>query len=101
MATIQNGRLTHDHRGELVVFMIGMRVNRWWRVRSWLPVLASIQWAALGVTALGCLLFAEAEVELAELVVQTVVGSAKLAPSVPLKKTGPNGARVPATLANT
>ena len=42
MATIQNGRLTHDHRGELVVFMIGMRVNRWWRPDQWLPVFSAM-----------------------------------------------------------
>jgi Domain of unknown function (DUF4188) len=30
-------RVTHGHRGELAVFLIGMRVNRWWRVDQWLP----------------------------------------------------------------
>ncbi|WP_119696392.1 DUF4188 domain-containing protein [Microbacterium halotolerans] len=30
-------RLTHDYDGELVVFLIGMRINRWSRVRDWLP----------------------------------------------------------------
>lgn len=30
---------THDGDGEgVVVFLIGMRVNRWWRVDRWLPV---------------------------------------------------------------
>ena len=32
MATIANGRMTHQHDGELVVFLIGMRFNRPWRV---------------------------------------------------------------------
>ena len=38
MARIENGRMTHDHDGELVVFLIGMRINRWWRPDLWLPV---------------------------------------------------------------
>ena len=38
MAKIENGRMTHDHDGELVVFLIGMRINRWWRPDLWLPV---------------------------------------------------------------
>lgn len=29
--------VTHGHEGELAVFLIGMRVNRWWRVDQWLP----------------------------------------------------------------
>lgn len=38
MTTIENGRMTHRHDGELVVFLIGMRINRWWRPDRWLPV---------------------------------------------------------------
>ncbi len=34
---IVRGRYTHDHEGPLVVFLIGMRVNRWWRPDVWLP----------------------------------------------------------------
>lgn len=30
-------RSTHHHEGEVVVFLIGMRVNRWRSVRSWWP----------------------------------------------------------------
>lgn len=30
--------MTHQHDGELVVFLIGMRINRWWRFDLWLPV---------------------------------------------------------------
>ncbi len=32
------GRMTHDHDGPLGVFLIGMRLNRWWRVDQWFPV---------------------------------------------------------------
>ena len=42
MPRVQRGRFTHEHEGPVVVFLLGMRVNRWWRVRSWLPVLASM-----------------------------------------------------------
>ncbi|MDH5671718.1 MAG: DUF4188 domain-containing protein [Myxococcales bacterium] len=31
-------RMTADHHGGVVVFLIGMRVNRWRDVRRWLPV---------------------------------------------------------------
>ena len=31
-------RMTHDHEGELVVFLIGMRINKPWRLNLWLPV---------------------------------------------------------------
>nr|WP_309298779.1 DUF4188 domain-containing protein [Agromyces rhizosphaerae] len=37
MAKVNTGRMTHRHDGELVVFLIGMRVNRWWRPDLWLP----------------------------------------------------------------
>lgn len=42
MATIEHGRMTHQHDGELVVFLIGMRINRWWRPDRWLPVFAAM-----------------------------------------------------------
>ncbi|GAA4975254.1 DUF4188 domain-containing protein [Kineococcus glutinatus] len=38
----QPRRTTHDHDGDLVVFLIGMRINRPLRVRAWLPVLAAM-----------------------------------------------------------
>ncbi|MGO2110375.1 MAG: DUF4188 domain-containing protein [Pseudoclavibacter sp.] len=38
MAKIVQGRMTHDYEGELVVFHIGMTLNRWWRPDKWLPV---------------------------------------------------------------
>jgi hypothetical protein len=33
----KNGRMTHRYGGELVVFLIGMRFNRPWRVDKWMP----------------------------------------------------------------
>lgn len=38
MARINPGRYTHSYHGDLVVFLIGMRVNRPWRPDLWLPV---------------------------------------------------------------
>lgn len=38
MTALQTGRWTHAHDGEVVVFLIGMRVNRPWRPDLWLPV---------------------------------------------------------------
>jgi len=38
MAQIRRERLTASGDGEFVVFLIGMRVNDWWRVHRWLPV---------------------------------------------------------------
>lgn len=35
--TVEEGRRTHDHDGELVVFLIGMTLNRPWRVDAWWP----------------------------------------------------------------
>jgi hypothetical protein len=34
----KNQRMTGRLDGELVVFLIGMRINRWWKVHRWLPV---------------------------------------------------------------
>lgn len=42
MAALQRGRWTHDHDGPVVVFLIGMRVNRPWRPDLWLPVFAAM-----------------------------------------------------------
>lgn len=38
MAQITNHRVTADVEGDFVVFVIGMRVNRPWKVHRWLPV---------------------------------------------------------------
>jgi hypothetical protein len=32
------GRMTAEIDGDFVVFVIGMRINRWWKVQKWLPV---------------------------------------------------------------
>lgn len=37
-AAIIPGRMTHDYDGDLVVFLIGMTINTWWRPDRWLPV---------------------------------------------------------------
>lgn len=38
MPPIVRGRVTHDHDAGVVVFLIGMRINRFRAVRSWWPV---------------------------------------------------------------
>jgi Domain of unknown function (DUF4188) len=38
MADIIPGRMTHRHDGDLVVFLIGMRINKPWRPDLWVPV---------------------------------------------------------------
>jgi Domain of unknown function (DUF4188) len=42
MAKVIPGRMTHSHDGDLVVFLIGMRVNKPWRPDLWLPVFAAM-----------------------------------------------------------
>lgn len=42
MAEIHAGRMTHSHDGTLVVFLIGMRVNKPWRPDLWMPVFAAM-----------------------------------------------------------
>ncbi len=44
MATVLEGRHTSDlaSRNEVVVFLIGMRINRLWQIWRWLPVLAAM-----------------------------------------------------------
>ena len=44
MPTIHPGRFTTDLRGrdEIVVFIIGMRINHLWQVWRWLPVFAAM-----------------------------------------------------------
>lgn len=37
MAQVDARRMTHHHEGELVVFLIGMRINQVWRPDRWLP----------------------------------------------------------------
>ncbi|MFF0990898.1 DUF4188 domain-containing protein [Kocuria nitroreducens] len=43
MAKVNPGRVTHAYDGqELVVFLIGMRINKPWRVRQWWPTFAAM-----------------------------------------------------------
>ncbi|MEI6252952.1 MAG: DUF4188 domain-containing protein [Mycobacteriaceae bacterium] len=44
MASVLNGRRTSDleDHGNVVVFLIGMRVNRLWQFWRWIPVLAAM-----------------------------------------------------------
>lgn len=37
MAQIIKDRMMAQIEGDFVVFLIGMRVNRWWKVHKWLP----------------------------------------------------------------
>ena len=37
MSKVIAGRMTHHYDGDLVVFHIGMQINRWWRPDLWLP----------------------------------------------------------------
>jgi len=42
MSTVMNGRMTHRYDGELVVFHIGMQINKPWRPDLWLPVFGAM-----------------------------------------------------------
>lgn len=42
MASIRAGRHTHHHEGGVAVFLIGLRINRWYRPDAWLPALAAM-----------------------------------------------------------
>lgn len=42
MAHIFPQRMTHRHEGPLVVFLIGMRINRPWRPDLWLPAFTAM-----------------------------------------------------------
>lgn len=37
-----DARTTHEYDGELVIFLIGMTINRPWRVDKWLPTFAAM-----------------------------------------------------------
>ena len=43
MAEIHPGRYTAEIEGDFVVFLIGMRLNRPWKVRKWWPVFRTMQ----------------------------------------------------------
>ncbi len=38
MAALINQRMTAEIEGDFVVFLIGMRINRLWKIHQWLPV---------------------------------------------------------------
>jgi len=38
MAKTINERMTVQMDGDFIVFLIGMRINRWWKIHKWLPV---------------------------------------------------------------
>jgi hypothetical protein len=38
MAAVTNGRMTAHLDGDFVVFLIGMRINKLWKVHKWFPV---------------------------------------------------------------
>ena len=42
MSRVSSGRMTHRYEGELVVFHIGMQINKPWRPDLWLPVFAAM-----------------------------------------------------------
>jgi hypothetical protein len=42
MAAVNKARVTARLDGDFVVFLIGMRVNRWWKVWAWAPVAAAM-----------------------------------------------------------
>ena len=42
MIEVIPGRMTHDYDGDLVVFLIGMRIYKPWRLDLWLPVFTAM-----------------------------------------------------------
>ena len=42
MARVVRGRFTAEHDDDFVVFLIGMRINRPWKLHKWLPVVAAM-----------------------------------------------------------
>lgn len=42
MPPIHAARLTAQAPERFVVFLIGMRINRWWKVHQWLPVVGAM-----------------------------------------------------------
>jgi hypothetical protein len=42
MSRVIPGRSTHHYDGELVVFHIGMQINKWWRPDMWMPVFGAM-----------------------------------------------------------
>ncbi len=42
MTNVLARRMTAEVDGEFIVFLIGMRVNRWWKLHKWLPVVQAM-----------------------------------------------------------
>jgi Monooxygenase af470-like len=42
MATVVPGRMTAEVDGDFVVFMIGMRINKPWKLHKWIPVMRAM-----------------------------------------------------------
>jgi hypothetical protein len=42
MSEIIQKRMTASIDGDFAVFLIGMRVNRWWKVHQWLPMMSAM-----------------------------------------------------------
>lgn len=42
MSKVINGPVTAEIDGDFVVFLIGMRVNKWWKLHKWFPVLTAM-----------------------------------------------------------
>ncbi len=42
MGNIINQRMTAEIKGDFVVFLIGMRINRFWKLHKWIPVARSM-----------------------------------------------------------
>jgi Monooxygenase af470-like len=40
--TVVSGRMMAEIDGDFVVFLVGMRVNRWWKVHKWWPVASAM-----------------------------------------------------------
>lgn len=42
MVALSRQRMTSEISSEFVVFLIGMRINNWWKIHQWLPVLMAM-----------------------------------------------------------
>lgn len=42
MAKTINQRMTVHLEGDFIVFLIGLRINRWWKIHKWLPVVLAM-----------------------------------------------------------
>jgi hypothetical protein len=42
MTDIYAQRMTAEMDGEFVVFIIGLRINKWWKIHKWLPVMRAM-----------------------------------------------------------